>query len=154
MGYRVTFEGLDELRKLYREAPQKTIMYTQEALQEAGNELVNQTVAEIKAKKLKDRGKMMQYTRTYPTGPLQQVVEVDAEYAAAQEHGTSPFYPKIEPLKGWARRKLGNEKLAYAVAKSIARKGIKAKYFHRDAIIDSLPKIQRIFNDIFNKVYN
>lgn len=38
-------------------------------------------------------------------------------------YGTKPHWAPIEPLKEWARWKLGDEKLGYAVQKSIAKYG-------------------------------
>lgn len=35
-----------------------------------------------------------------------------------------PFYPPIEPLKGWAKRKLGAEEAAYAVQQKIGTEGL------------------------------
>lgn len=142
-----------EVIDLYRKAPEKTLYYTKEALQKSGDELVANTVYKIKAKKLIDRGKMSQAVRTFPIGYLQQVVEIDSKYAPGLEDGTPPYMPPIEPLKGWAKRKLGNEKLAYVVAKAISEKGIKPRYFHREAIEMSLPQIDQFFEEIFNKVY-
>jgi hypothetical protein len=153
MSYTVKIKGLDKLQSMFKTAPQKTYNEITRALAESGDQLVSDTVDKIKAKKLVDRGKLAQYTRTYPSGPLKQTIEVDAKYAVALEEGTGPFHPPISALKGWARRKLGNEKLAYPVAKSIAKKGIKPRYYHKEALDRSIPKIQDIFSKIFNRIY-
>jgi len=55
-------------------------------------------------------------------------------YAAAMEYGTSPHFVPIEPLKGWAARKLGDESLAWAVRAKIAKKGTSAHPFFRPAM--------------------
>lgn len=153
MSYSIKIKGLDELKRMFRDAPNRTTVEITRALAESGDQLVDETVKKIKAKRLVDRGKLAQYTRTYPSGPLKQTIEVDAKYAVALEEGTAPFHPPISALKGWARRKLGNEKLAYPVAKSIARKGIKPRYYHKEAIDIAVPKIQEIFDRIFKRVY-
>lgn len=57
-----------------------------------------------------------------------------AEYARYVEFGTAPHWPPIEPLKGWARRVLGDESLAYAVQKSIAENGTPAQPFFRPGV--------------------
>ena len=57
-----------------------------------------------------------------------------APYSAVMEYGSRPFYAPIEPLKGWAGRKLGDPDAAYAVRASIAKKGIKAQPFMRPAL--------------------
>ena len=64
------------------------------------------------------------------------ILKSSAAYSASMEYGTRPFYAPIEPLKGWARRKLGDEKLGYAVQKSIAKKGIKAHPYFRPAFYE------------------
>lgn len=57
------------------------------------------------------------------------VVKVDAEYGVFVEYGTSKHFPPTESLEGWARRKLGNEKLAFLVARKIFKKGTPAQPF-------------------------
>jgi len=46
------------------------------------------------------------------------------EYAKAQEYGTDAFFPPPSELRAWAGRVLGDESLAYPVARSIATTGI------------------------------
>lgn len=46
-----------------------------------------------------------------------------AKHAAIVRTGTRPHWAPIGPLKEWARWKLGDESAAYAVQKSIAKKG-------------------------------
>ena len=60
------------------------------------------------------------------------------------EHGSRPHWAPISPLKRWARVKLGNERLAYAVQWAIARKGTQGAHMFRDAHAEQKPKIQRI----------
>jgi len=48
-------------------------------------------------------------------------------YAEAMEEGTRPYYPPIEPLKAWARRKGLPEGVAYAVQQKIGQEGIDAQ---------------------------
>gem|GEM_PF-1679022 len=54
-----------------------------------------------------------------------------ALYSAAMEYGTRPYYAPIKPLAEWAKRKLGDESLAYAIQAKIAREGITAQPFMR-----------------------
>ena len=53
---------------------------------------------------------------------------------SAMEYGSRPFYAPIQPLKEWARRKLGDENIAYAVQAKIAKVGITASPFFRPAL--------------------
>lgn len=51
-------------------------------------------------------------------------------YAAATEYGAKPHWAPIKPLKYWAKRKGGDERLAYVAQRSIAKKGTRAQpYF-------------------------
>jgi hypothetical protein len=43
--------------------------------------------------------------------------------------GRPPFHPPVEPFKDWARRVLGDESLAYAVAASVGKKGLRPRKF-------------------------
>ena len=59
-----------------------------------------------------------------------------AKHSREMEYGTVPFFAPIDPLKAWAKRKLGDENIAYAVRNKIAKVGIKAHPFMRPAIYD------------------
>jgi len=52
-----------------------------------------------------------------------------SRHAPYVEHGRRPGRrpPPVSALRGWCRRKLGNADLAWAVAKKIGKKGIKAR---------------------------
>lgn len=58
----------------------------------------------------------------------------NADYARPVEEGSEPHWPPIEPLRGWARRVLGDESAAYAVQAKIAAKGTPAQPFVAPAI--------------------
>jgi len=55
------------------------------------------------------------------------------------ELGTEPHFPPVEALKPWARRNLGDEALAYPVAKSIAVHGTKPQPFLRPTADEQYP---------------
>lgn len=67
---------------------------------------------------------------------LEARVGTDIVYGRPVEYGTRPHFPPIRALKLWARKKLGNENLAYAVARKIALRGTRPKYYMRDATVD------------------
>lgn len=52
-------------------------------------------------------------------------------YAIFVELGTAPHIAPIGPLKDWARRKFGDEKIAYAVRAKIAVAGTKERPYLR-----------------------
>lgn len=78
-----------------------------------------------------DRGTLQQsgYTPTWDGDTLHWGYRAD--HAKPMEFGTEPFWPPIQPLKGWANRVLGDESAAYAIQKKIAKHGINAQPFAR-----------------------
>lgn len=64
-------------------------------------------------------------------GKIVYQIFANAPHAASVEFGTKPHYVSAKHLKKWAKDKLGDENLAYAVAKKIARRGTKAQPFLR-----------------------
>ena len=63
-------------------------------------------------------------------------IATGVKYAADVEYGTSPRHVDIADLKGWAKRKLGDENLAGAVQQKIAEKGTDAQIFFRNSIAE------------------
>lgn len=67
------------------------------------------------------------------------VVSVNAPHAAMIEHGTRPFVPPIEPLAEWALRKglaqdpAGARRVAWAVRRAIASRGIAPRRYFAKA---------------------
>jgi len=62
-------------------------------------------------------------------------------YALYVEEGTAPHWTSVENLKKWARDKLGDEDLAYALQKSIATKGTKPHPFIKETLIQEFPRL-------------
>ena len=52
-----------------------------------------------------------------------------ASYALYVHEGTRPHFPPVDALKPWAKKFLGDESAAFAVARKIARVGTKATKF-------------------------
>jgi hypothetical protein len=57
------------------------------------------------------------------------------EYASYIEFGTRPHFPPVEALKDWCAKFLGDERLAFVVARSIARRGTIAHPFLGPAVL-------------------
>jgi len=55
-------------------------------------------------------------------------------YAMAQEFGTPPYTPPIQPLLDWGERQLGSEAAGAAVWQKIREEGIDEKSFLRDSL--------------------
>ena len=67
-------------------------------------------------------------------------------YASVIEEGrSSGWFPPPSALKAWARRKLGDERLAFVVARAIKRRGFHAQPYLRPALLAATPRVQAIF---------
>jgi len=64
-------------------------------------------------------------------------------HAVFVELGTEPHFPPVEALKPWARRKLGDEDLAFAVAVKISKVGTKPQPVLRPTADEEYPKLTR-----------
>ena len=50
-------------------------------------------------------------------------VVANVDYAAYVEFGTRPHFPPVDALRDWAAKKLGDENLAFPVARAIGARG-------------------------------
>jgi len=70
-------------------------------------------------------------------------------YASVIEEGRNPWSGAMPPpsgdLRTWARRKLGDERLAFVVARAIKRRGFRAQPYLKPALLGATPRIQTIF---------
>ena len=70
-------------------------------------------------------------------------------YASVVEEGRDPWPGPMPPpdgdLRAWARRKLGDARLAFVVARAIKRRGYKAQPYLRPALEAATPRVQAIF---------
>lgn len=72
-------------------------------------------------------------------GSIEAVVEANADYASYVEWGTRPHFPPVEALKDWAAKFLGDEKLAFLVARAISRRGTRPYNFMGQALLQNTP---------------
>ena len=84
-------------------------------------------------------------------GSNEYFLSVGVEYGEYVEYGTSPHFPPLTPLKRWSRRVLGDESLAYAVAKKIAIKGTPAHPYFRPSLLEVQTHWLKFY---WNKVMN
>ena len=88
-----------------------------------------------KAKAPVDTGNLKNRIHLSPTkeGSRTYTLSDGVDYGIHVEYGTKPHFIPIIPLKGWAKRVLGDPNLAYAVRANIAKRGIPAQPFFRPA---------------------
>jgi hypothetical protein len=145
--FKVQIKGVDAAIRGLKEAHQKRIQQVDDALDIFGQK----TVADAKRAAPVDEG-ILRSLISYAKAPLKVTISVNVDYAAYIEFGTRSFaqnYVSSLPtewqtfaaqyrgggggsfeefvmrLQRWCKMKLGDEKLAYIVALSILRKGIR-----------------------------
>lgn len=70
-------------------------------------------------------------------------VVANADYASFVEFGTRPHFPPIEALRDWCAKFLGDESLAFVVARAISRRGTLAHPFMGPALLQNMPVFKR-----------
>lgn len=131
------------------EVAEKMSQHAKLAMQEVARSVVEAAMKGervIRAHVPVDTGELRRETQTVTTGAQRGLVAAiieDTPYAAAQEAGTRPFTPPIAPLYAWVVRQggllgvSGDEDaalaLAYAIQRSIAKRGLRARWHTRDA---------------------
>jgi hypothetical protein len=83
-----------------------------------------------------DTGRLSNSINLDPKAPgfTEYILSDGVEYGSDVEYGTSPHVVSAKHLKGWARRVLKKESLAYPVAAKIRRFGTEAQPFFRPAL--------------------
>jgi hypothetical protein len=70
---------------------------------------------------------------------VEAVVEANADYASFVEFGTRPHWPPVDALKDWCAKFLGDERLAFVVARAISKRGTMAQPFLGPALLENMP---------------
>lgn len=83
-----------------------------------------------------DTGHLRRNIKIIKLSETSYVVVSEAPYSASMEFGSRPHWTSAKNLKLWARRKLGDENAAYAVAAKIARKGSERHPFMVPALME------------------
>jgi hypothetical protein len=86
-------------------------------------------------------------------------VFVPIGHALPMETGTKAFFPPVEPLIGWVQRRLGvSEKearhVAFLVARSIAKKGIKGRRFFAQGWAQAKPLVELGYETALLRIQN
>jgi phage gpG-like protein len=113
---------------------------------------VQRIVNDAKANTPVNTGMLRNSIRAERAGRTTWYVGSHVSYAAAIEYGTKPHMPPSNELKYWARRKLGNEKLAYAIARKIAQRGTKPHRMFRNALSARAPRIKQLIDYAMKKM--
>lgn len=153
-GYTVKIDGLEELQRGFRLAP----VITERESKRAMNESVIDVVREVKPLVPVYRGTLRNSIASEVQGSGPKIRGIvgstlkDEEYPAVMEFGRRPGakMPPPDALIPWVTRVLKVKKseapaVAWIVARSIGKKGIKGRRFLRDGFQAALPRIKDRF---------
>lgn len=119
-----TKEGIDKVNKATKEVAQRIFTFSQENLIRDGR---------------------IDTSKLFLSGSIREegdevIIIYDAPHAKAAEFGSKPHWTSHKNLIPWVRRKLGiknekeAEKVAYAIAANIAKRGTEPMFFMKKAI--------------------
>lgn len=148
----VRIDGMKELQRKFDEAPDVVAREIRDALRKSAVEVERNVVRELNNKGINNTGKLAQSV-TIEEGKLSIKVYARANYAGAIEYGTPPHYVSPNVLKDWARKKLGNESLAYVVSRKIKQRGTRPRNFFYDGTKLSLDAISNNFKYLINNIF-
>ena len=142
---RVSISGLDESKKFFEQAPKRLGLALVKAMQDSA--ILIQSLAKSRAPVF--RGFLrLSIVQSLKEEGNRIVAEVGSglPYASVVEFGkTAGWFPNLTDLKVWARRKLGDERLAFAVGRAIKKRGFRAQPYLTPALEEAQPRVQLLF---------
>lgn len=144
----MSVEGLEKFQ--FEQADELTKTRATEAMQSS----VNTLVAEVKpltpvfqARLRNSIASKVEQTTSQIIGRVGSSL-VGEEYPAVMELGRRPgSFPPVSALERWAEIKLGDARLAFVIARSIAARGIKGYFYLKRGLENSRAKIQGYFDE-------
>ena len=147
--FHVHVEGLDEFVRRFSQAPRIIHDEIGKAARRSGVRV------ERRAKQLVpvDRGGLRRSISSKPIS-LGASVGTNLPYARAVEFGrgagTTP--PPVAPIAAWLKRKGGDPRLAFVVARAIGRRGIPGRPYLTKALDELKPAIRQEFAEVPKRV--
>lgn len=142
----IQIKNAEKLSEIFRKYPEISGKNFNNAIRKSFLQI--ETDAKIGAPK--DTGALKaRWEKSY--GFLRGSLSSGMDYAIYVEEGTRPHMPPIEKITPWAN----NHGIPpFLVARSIARKGTKARFFFRDAIEKNMQNIENNFNEALSNTIN
>ena len=124
MNIEIEAQGIDVITARFRRAPRTAADLIEKNLRTVGGLLVRQMRIELRVVKYTGQTERSVSTEYTAAPPVYQIkVGPTARQREVIRTGSKPHWPPLEPLKRWARWKLGDEGAAYAIQRSIAKHG-------------------------------
>lgn len=143
---RITLKGAAETVKLLERVPQRLGLALVRAMRDSA--ILIQSLAKANAPVFRGllRASILQSVELEGNKIVGRVGSALA-YAPVVEFGRSAgWFPNVRELRTWARRKLGDARLAFVVGRAIQRRGFKAKPYLLPALESSGTRVQMIFD--------
>ncbi|HOX22928.1 MAG TPA: HK97 gp10 family phage protein [Elusimicrobiales bacterium] len=145
---RITLKEKGELTKILPQLPQRLRGAIVQAMRESA--VLVQSYAKLYAPVFRGLLRVSIAQNVSETGSrITGEVGSGVVYTSVVEEGRNPWPGAMPPpsgdLRTWARRKLGDERLAFVVARAIKRRGFRAQPYLRPALLGATPRIQSIF---------
>jgi len=141
-------ENIERFQQAFAEAPRITIEEIGYALEKSARIVEGEAIRQAPF----GATGFLRDSIGYELRPLEASVFSIAKYAPYVHEGTRPHYPPIRALKDWARRKLGDENLAFPIARAISRRGTKGQPFLKSSVEKHKSDIVRFFNEALGKI--
>lgn len=138
MSLTVKIEGLDELTKAFLKAPEVVKAQANKAIKKA----IFLLLGEARKNAPVDRGFLRGAGMNTFFSDFKGTLENTAPYARWVHDGTWPHFPPLEAIAPWAN---AHNIPPFLVARSIAKKGTKARPFFAEAIASKEKEVSGIF---------
>lgn len=153
MEFEIAITGAEESRKRVERLSQRMDSIAREKIEDQLELITAMLEGEVKGRTPTDTGTLRSsiFHEVRTKGIASEaLVSTPLVYGPPMEFGRrlGAKQPPAEALKSWARRKLGDEKLVYVVARAIKRKGIKAQRMFRDAWAQNLGRVSQLLEEI------
>jgi len=141
----IQIDGLDDLVDSFKKSPS--------IVRKHGNDAIKKSILTLLANAKKaapvDRGFLRTSGMVFSFSDLQGLLQNVAPYAIYVHEGTRPHYVPIGAIQGWADR---HGIPAFAVQRSIMRKGTKPRPFFRDSIEESQSDVDKFFSKALENI--
>jgi len=142
---RVSIRGSEEILSRLKAMPQRVTNALIKAMEDST--ILIQSIAKVNAPVYRGflRVSIAQDVRQEGNTIIGEVGSA-APYADVVEQGRNVgWFPPVQELQTWARRKLGDEHLAFVIGRAIRKRGFRAQPYLQPAIEAAGPRITLIF---------
>jgi HK97 gp10 family phage protein len=144
--------GAEEIEKSFAESSKVIVGKLNEAIRKS-TEVIKQNISR-RAPVFEGTLKRSIKAQTFNLKGEVGIAPASEKYGYVQEYGrrAGSRMPPVNALKPWARIKLGDEDLAFPLARSIARKGTKPQPFFEPGFKESISDVEGYLKEAGSKI--